>query len=72
MSISDLKSAVRNSMNKRIESEGRAMRGTIQNGRLIVGAKQYEPVRAVDVNTANGARVYALPSADGKAVIVGA
>lgn len=71
MSVQSLGTALKNAVARRIEKESRALRGTISNGRLQVGAKSYPFTSAVDVGTHNGSKVWAQLSKSGKAVIVG-
>ena len=72
MGVQELASATKQAVDRRIDKEARAQRGTIQNGRFQVGAKSYPYTSAVDVNTHNGNKVWAQLSPSGKAVIVGA
>ena len=71
MGIKSLGAALKNAVDRRIENEARAQRGTISNGRLQVGAKSYPFTTAVDVGAHNGSRVWAQLSKSGKAIIVG-
>lgn len=71
MGIKSLGAALKDAVDKRIENEARAQRGTISNGRLQVGAKSYPFTTAVDVGAYNGSKVWAQLSKNGKAVIIG-
>lgn len=70
--MNQMANGIKSAMNKRIENESRAMRGTIKNNRFYSGNKSYPIKQAVECNTNNGSRVWALPSKNGNAVIVGA
>lgn len=72
MSVKSLAAAVARAVQRRIEQEARAMRGTIQDGRFVSGAKSYPMVQAVDVDTGENKRVWAQLSKNGSAVVVGA
>lgn len=70
MSIQNLADSIKAAVDKRINEEARAMRGTIQGGRFKSGSKSYPYEAAVDCSTSG--RVWAIPSKTGKAVVVGA
>ena len=70
--ISEMTKRIKSAMNKRIENESQAMRGTITNNRFYSGNKSYSIKQAVECNTNNGHRCWALRSKNGNAVIVGA
>lgn len=72
MSIQSLANSIKSAVDKRIEEEAQAKRGTIHNDRFISGSKSYPFTPAVECDTSEGARVWAQLSKDGKAVIVGA
>ena len=72
MSVKSLAETVARIVQQRINAEARAMRGTVQNGRFVSGAKSYPMVQAVDVDTGDGRRVWAQLSSNGTAVVVGA
>ena len=72
MSVTSLTSAIKNAVDKRINNEARAKRGTIKGGMFQVGSKSYPFKQAVDCNTAEGNRVWAQLTPNGIAVIVGA
>ena len=72
MGVQELATTLKQTVDRRINEEARAQRGTIQNGRLQIGAKSYPYTSAVDVGTHNGNKVWAQLSPSGKAVIVGA
>lgn len=59
---------------KRIKknAEQKAMRGTIQGGRVRIGARSYPCKAAVDIHVEEGSLVWVLLSDAGTAVIVGA
>lgn len=71
MSVQELTAAVKDAVERRIDEESKAQRGTIQNGRLQIGAKSYPYTSAVDVRTHDGDKVWAQLSKSGRAVIVG-
>ena len=71
MSIHELASEVKSAVERRINEEAKAQRGTIQNGRLQIGAKSYPYTSAVDVSNHDGDKVWAQLSKTGRAVIVG-
>lgn len=71
MGIQSLSATLKNAVDRRIEKEARALRGTISNGRLQVGAKSYPFTSAVDVGAHSGSKVWVQLSKTGKAVIVG-
>lgn len=71
MGVAELASAVKSAVDKRIAAEARAMRGTMQNGRFISGAKSYPMIQATDVDTGDGKKVWAQLSRNGNAVVVG-
>ena len=70
MSLNSLQSEMKIAMNQRIETESRAKRGFIQNGKFISGNEQYKAVQAVECNI--DGKVYAVITSNKKAVIVGA
>lgn len=72
MSVKSLAVAVARAVQRRIEQEARAMRGTVQGNRFISGAKSYPMIQAVDVDAGEGKRVWAQLSQNGNAVVVGA
>lgn len=72
MSVKELATAIKNSVDKRINEEARARRGTIKDGRFQSGSKSYPYKQAVDCNTSDGNKVWAQLTPSGKAVIVGA
>ena len=72
MGVRELATAIRNAVDRRIRQEARAMRGTIQDGMFQSGAKAYPYNQAVDCDTSEGSRVWAMPATNGDAVIVGA
>ena len=72
MGVTKLAAALKKAMVERIEEEGRAKRGTVQNGQVLINARQYNFAQAVDCNVTTGRRVWALRTIYGKAVIVGA
>lgn len=71
MSVQTLAIAMREAMSARIEREGRAMHGFVRDGKFCIGDKQLEPIQAIDLNLHTGKRVWAMMSANKKAVIVG-
>lgn len=71
MSIKSMTSDIKSAMKNRIEKESQAMRGTIKNGRFYCGNKSYSAKQAVECNTNNGHKVWAV-RAGSKVVIVGA
>lgn len=72
MGVKSLAAAVARAVQRRIEQEARAMRGTIQGNRFISGAKSYPMIQAVDCDAGDGKKAWAQLSQSGKAVIVGA
>ena len=72
MSVRELATAIRNAIDRRIRQEARARRGTIQDGMFQSGAKAYPYKQAVDCDTSEGSRVWAVPATNGDAVVVGA
>lgn len=72
MGVKSLAAAVARAVQKRINEETRAMRGTIQGNRFISGAKSYPFTQAVDCDAGDGKKVWAQLSQSGKAVVVGA
>lgn len=70
MSVQSLASNIKNAVDTRIRNEARALRGTVKNGTFISGSKSFPAKQAVDCNTRG--KVWAVPSTNGKAVIVGA
>lgn len=71
MGVRELASAIRQAVDWRIRQEARAMRGTIQDGMFQSGAKSYPVKQAVDCDTSEGSRVWAVPATNGDAVVVG-
>lgn len=71
MSIESLGNSIKSAVDKRVNSEARAMRGTIRNGRFVSGSKSYPFTAAVDCSTGEGKKVWAQKSTSGKAVIIG-
>lgn len=72
MSVQQLANSIKNAVDTRIANEARALRGTIQNGMFVSGAKSFPFKTAVDCHTFNGSRVWAQRAPNGKVVIVGA
>lgn len=72
MSVQELGTVIKNAVDKRINEEARAKRGTIINGRFQCGARSYPYKAVVDCNTSNGRKVWAQQDTGGKAIIVGA
>ena len=72
MSVQSLGDSIKSVVDKRVNEESRAMRGTIRNGRFVSGSKSYPFTAAVDCNTGEGKKVWAQKSTSGKAVIIGA
>lgn len=72
MGVQSLAQKIKSAVDKRIDEEARALRGTIKDGRFHSGAKSYPYQQAVDCSVSRGSRVWAQRSPDGKAVIVGA
>ena len=72
MSVQELGTAIKNAVDRRINEEARAKRGTILNGRFQCGARSYPYKQAVDCNISTGHKVWAQQATNGKAVIVGA
>lgn len=72
MSMNNFANGIKEAMNKRIEKESRAMRGTMKNGRFHSGNKSYPTKQAVECNTNNGYKAWAVKDKNGKAIIVGA
>ena len=70
MGVQSLANSIQNAVDTRIKNEARALRGTVRGGRFQSGSKSFPAKQAVDCNT-NG-KVWAVPSTNGKAVIVGA
>lgn len=71
MGVQSLAAATKSAVERRINEESKAQRGTICNGRLQIGAKSYPYTSAVDVGAHNGDKVWAQLTPSGKAVIVG-
>lgn len=71
MSVKDLANAIKSAVQRRVDEESKAIRGTIQNGQFVSGSKSYPFVQAVDCDVSEGSRVWAQLSKNGKAVIVG-
>lgn len=69
--IQGLAETIQNVMDKRIAEEARARRGQMQDGKFVNGNTSYPAKQAVDVDTSNGARVWAQLDNNGNAVIVG-
>lgn len=67
-----MENEIKSAMNNRIEKESKAMHGIINNGRFYAGNISYPAKQAVECNTRNGSKVWAVKSNDGKAVIIGA
>ena len=72
MNVKNMENEIKNAMHNRIEKESRAMHGTIKNGRFYSGNTSYPAKQAVECNTRNGNKVWAVKSNGGKAVIIGA
>lgn len=72
MGVRELGSAIKNAVDRRIRQEALARRGTIQDGMFQSGAKAYPYKQAVDCDTSEGSRVWALPATNDVVVIVGA
>lgn len=53
-------------------AEQKAMRGTLEGGRVRIGARSYPCKAAVDIHVEEGGLVWVLLSDAGTAVIVGA
>ena len=53
-------------------AEQRALRGTLEGGRVRIGARSYPYKAAVDIHVEEGSLVWVLLSDAGTAVIVGA
>lgn len=70
MSVQNLARALKSVMDKRIREESRAIKGTVNNGQFVSGAKSYPAISAVDVDTSG--RVWAQRDNNGNAIIVGA
>lgn len=70
MGVQSLASSIKNAVDRRIQNEARAIRGTVKNGMFQSGSKSFPAKQAVDCNTRR--KVWAVPSTNGKAVIVGA
>lgn len=71
MSVANLSKAIKSTVEKRIEKEGRVQRGIVNNGRVQIGSKSYPMKQAVDCNASNGRKVWAQLSKSGDAVVVG-
>ena len=71
MSIKSLTSSIKQTVEKRIKNEARAMHGIIRNGTFICGGKSYNYITAVDADTSNGKKVWAQKSQNNSAVIIG-
>ena len=69
--ITGLTNTIKSIVQKRIDNESRAKRGTIQNGQFVSGSKSYPAIQAVDVSTGNGSKVWATFDSKGNAIIVG-
>ncbi len=69
--VEGLAIAIKAAIDTRIEQESRAMRGVIQNGQFLTGAKSYPYTSAVDADTSEGKKVWAQLSQSGKAVVIG-
>ena len=72
MSVDNLANSIKAAVDKRVNEESRALRGTIQNSRFFSGSKSFPFTPAVDCNTVNGKKVWAQLSKNGTAVVVGA
>lgn len=72
MSVNSLGNSIKSAVDKRVNDEARAKRGTIRNGRFVSGSKSYPFTPAVDCNTGEGKKVWAQLSTSGKAVVIGA
>lgn len=72
MGVRDLATAIKSAIDRRVEREARALRGTIKDGMFQCGSKAYPFKQAVDCNTSDGSLVWAQLSPNGDAVIVGA
>lgn len=72
MSVQSLANSIKNAVDNRVNKEARAMRGTIQNGMFVSGAKSFPYKQAVDCNTFEGSKVWAQRATNGQAIIVGA
>ena len=72
MGIQNLAKTIKQLLQKKISTESRAMRGIIQGGQFVSGAKSYPYDVAVDVNTSNGSKVWAQLDNHGRAIIIGA
>lgn len=72
MGVQNLANSIKAAVDKRVNSEARAIRGTIQGGRFVSGSKSYSFTAAVDCSTGEGKKVWAQLSSSGKAVVVGA
>lgn len=71
MSVKTLADTIKSIIQRRIDKEARAMRGTIKDGKFVSGANTYPFINAVDCDTSEGKRVWAQLSRNGNAVIVG-
>ena len=69
--ITGLTNTIKSIVQKRIDNESRAKRGTIQNGQFVSGSKSYPAIQAVDVNASAGNKVWATFDSKGNAIIVG-
>ena len=71
--VQGLADALRKSLkDTRERQEGKAQRGTIQGGRVHIGARSYPFKAVVDCNTEEGSLVWVQISKGGMAIILGA
>lgn len=72
MGVQNLKAAIKNAVQNKIDEESKAKCGVIRGGNFVSGSRAYPFTQAVDCDTSDGARVWAQISKNGTAVIVGA
>ena len=72
MGVQNLKEAIKNAVQNRIDEESKAKRGVIRGGNFVSGSKAYPFTQAVDCDVGENSRVWAQISKNGTAVIVGA
>lgn len=70
MSVKELKTAIKNAVDKRINEEARALHGTIKNGMFHCGSKAFPFKQVVDCNL--NSKVWAQLDKNRKAIIIGA
>lgn len=66
-----LANTIKSALQKKVDTEARALHGKVRDGQFQCGAKSYPIVQAVDVDCSEGKKVWAQLSQNGSAVVVG-